>query len=72
MEDKEQYQDSIFEQIMPLLDEYVKTKLKLQQLKQSGEKLYSVRQDYYHNIQHYANKIKEILTEDAEMQYANT
>jgi hypothetical protein len=69
MEDnKPELKDSIFEKIMPLLDDYQLCKLKLQQLRHSSNYSIGVDQELTHNIKFYAGKIKEIITQDAENQ----
>lgn len=65
---EEQLQDSIFEKIMPVLDEYMMCKLKLQQLRQLGERFPGIEQEISHNLKFYAGKIKEIITQDSENQ----
>ena len=63
-----QLQDSIFEKIMPILDEYQLCKLKLLQLKQSGANLPTVKIDLQKRKQAAADEIKTIITQDAENQ----
>lgn len=69
MEDnKPELQDSIFEKIMPLLDDYQLCKLKLQQFKQSGNRVPAIEQELKANIKFHAQEIEKIITQDAENQ----
>jgi hypothetical protein len=70
MEDKEQeqLQDSILEDIMPALDAYILSKLKLQQFKQFGKRSLSIEQDLKNNILFHANEVQRIILQDAEKQ----
>lgn len=67
MEDN-QLQDSIFEKIMPVLNDYMACKLRLQQLRNSSEYSIGIEQELTHNIKFYAGKIKEIIAQDSDNQ----
>lgn len=64
----DQFQDSIFEKIMPALDAYQLCKLKLQQFKQSGNRVPAIEQELKHNIKFHAEAIKAVISTDAENQ----
>lgn len=64
----EQLQGSIFEKIMPALDAYYLCKLKLQQLRQSSERLPDIEQEIKYNILFHAEAIKQIIAQDSEDQ----
>lgn len=65
---EEQLQDSIFEKIMPVLDEYMMCKLKLQQFRQSSERFPGIEQEIKYNIQYHAKIIEQMIIQDAENQ----
>jgi hypothetical protein len=69
MEDnKPELQDSIFEKIIPILDAYQLCKLKLQQLKQSDNRVPAIEQELKANIKFHAQEIEKTITQDAENQ----
>lgn len=64
----DQFQDSIFEKIMPALEAYQLCKLKLQQFRQSSERFPAIEQELRYNIKFHAEAIKAVISTDAENQ----
>lgn len=64
----DQFQDSIFEKVMPALEAYQLCKLKLQQLRQSSERFPAIEQELRYNIKFHAEAINAIVSTDAENQ----
>lgn len=62
----DQPQESIFEKIIPVLDAYQLCKLKLQQLRQSGNRVPAMEQELKASIKFHAQEIGKIISQDAE------